>query len=358
MIYTRKQSKHSQTIFVGVSGGVDSSVATKRLIDQGHKVVGAFMKTWYPDWLECDWKAERTDAMRVCARLEIPFVEYDLESAYYNQVGTDMINEYRAGRTPNPDVMCNRHVKFDAFWKAAKNDGADYIATGHYARKGKYDQIMTGIDDSKDQTYFLWGIDSIVVPDILFPIGDTQKSLIRKEALKYDLLTANKPDSQGICFLGQVDLVEFLSHYLTLEPGTVYDTFGKQVGIHQSAYVYTIGQRHGFTLNNTSDNNEPMYVIEKMVDTNSLIVGTKSELESITSKSQIELIKTNWFMNINKDTTYQVRWRYRGKLVSAKIDISDTGTTLDFKEVQNGIAPGQSVVVYENDYLIGGGIIK
>jgi tRNA-specific 2-thiouridylase len=316
------------------------------------------MKTWYPDWLECDWKTERRDAMRVCARLEIPFVEYDLGEAYFNEVGMNMINEYRAGRTPNPDVMCNKHVKFDAFWNHARSDGADLIATGHYARKGNSDQILMGIDSNKDQTYFLWGINPRVVPNILFPIGNTQKEKIRKEALKSNLITANKPDSQGICFLGQVDLVEFLSHYLTLEPGNVLDTSGNLIGTHQSAYVYTIGQRHGFTLNNIDTDSEPRFVIQKDVTTNTIVVGTKSELQANTSKDSVDLINTNWFVEPQENQEYQVRWRYRGQLIPARIIKNSSSYTVEFSEVQTGVAAGQSVVVYDDHVLVGGGIVK
>lgn len=356
MIFARKQTKIDKTVFVGVSGGVDSSVSVKRLIDQGYKVVGAFMKTWYPDWLDCDWKAERRDAMRVCARLEIPFVEYDLGERYFDDVGMYLVNEYKSGRTPNPDVMCNRHVKFDAFWQSAKADGADQIATGHYARKGQPEEILMGIDQNKDQTYFLWGIDPSVVPQVLFPVGNSEKNIIRQEADRADLITANKPDSQGICFLGQVDLAEFLSHYLDLEPGLVKDTSGQTIGRHDSAYIYTVGQRHGFALDNKETDSDPRFVIEKNVETNEIIVGTKNELESYTERKSVKLIQTNQFDEFSEGKSVSVRYRYRQDLIKAKIkDIKDL--TIEFDDMQHSVAPGQSLVIYEGQKMLGGGII-
>jgi len=377
MIFARTKA-NKQTVYVGVSGGVDSSVAAKRLIEQNYKVVGAFMKTWYPDWLPCDWKSERRDAMRVCAKLVIPFVEYDLGEAYFNEVGMYLVNEYRAGRTPNPDVMCNRHVKFDAFWQAARADGADLIATGHYARKleisnpksqitnennlnqDQIHMIAKAVDQDKDQTYFLWGISPDVVPNILFPIGNTTKDKIRNEAKSINLTTASKPDSQGICFLGHVDLKEFLGHYLDLEPGRVIDSDGKVVGTHDSAFIYTIGQRHGFKLDTQSTDSQAMYVINKDVEKNEITIGTNTELENQTRASAVKLLQTNWFAEPEINDNFQVRFRYRQPTFSANlqsIDTQDNSAIIKFSTPQFGIAAGQSLVIYQDDKMIGGGII-
>lgn len=373
MIFSRIKPKIDKTVFVGVSGGVDSSVATKRLIDEGYRVVGAFMKTWYPDWLDCDWKVERRDAMRVCAHLNIPYVEYDLGDEYFNQVGRYLVNEYAAGRTPNPDVMCNKYVKFDAFWQAAQVDGADYIATGHYANKleipnpksqppnntdGIDHYISTAVDENKDQTYFLWGINPAVVPNILFPIGNNSKDEIRHEADQVGLITATKPDSQGICFLGQVDLAEFLSHYLDLTPGEVVDVEGQVVGRHDSAYIYTIGQRHGFQLDNQTAVSEPLFVIHKDVINNQLIVGNRSELQHHTAKQIVNLEQTNLFAELVVGQAVLVRFRYRQPLITAHIkSIASDRLAIEFNETQHGIAPGQSLVIYQDSKLLGGGII-
>jgi tRNA-specific 2-thiouridylase len=361
MIFARTKPRINKTVFVGVSGGVDSSVSAKRLIDQGYKVVGAFMKTWYPDWLQCDWKAERRDAMRVCAKLELPFVEYDLADSYFREVGMYLVDEYRAGRTPNPDVMCNRHVKFDAFWRAAQADGADLIATGHYARKGGPDKILMGIDQNKDQTYFLWGINPTIVPQILFPIGDATKDKIRNEANQSGLITATKPDSQGICFLGQVDLKEFLGHYLDLQPGPVKNLAGKTIGSHDSAYVYTVGQRHGFKIDNRQTDSEVLYVIKKDVNKNILIAGTKNELNEATRKSEVKLVQTNWFQDVDPGINLTGRFRYRQPLIDLTLKtIHTTANTaiIKFADPQSGVASGQSLVIYDGEVMVGGGIIS
>ena len=377
-MFLSNHSNKKKTVYVGVSGGVDSSVATKRLINQGYKVVGAFIKTWYPDWLPCDWKSERRDAMRVCAKLDIPFVEYDLGETYFIEVGMNMVKEYQAGHTPNPDVMCNKHVKFDVFWQAARKDGADYIATGHYAQKTTLHNYQTkntkhelanldrnnslhliskAVDHNKDQTYFLWGINPNVLPHVLLPVGNSTKDEIRKDAARSNLITANKPDSQGICFLGQVDLKEFLSHYLDLVPGKVLDTGGKVVGSHDSAYVYTIGQRHGFELDRNYT--EPMFVISKDVASNQLVVGNLNELEKNTKTDEITIRQINIFKPLEVGQMLQARYRYRQDLIEVEVvELSDYYLKVKFIAPQMGIAPGQSLVLYQDDFMVSGGIIQ
>ncbi|HMA78461.1 MAG TPA: tRNA 2-thiouridine(34) synthase MnmA, partial [Candidatus Paceibacterota bacterium] len=206
----------NKTVFVGLSGGVDSSVAAARLKKQGYRVVGVFIKVWHPDWLVCNWEQERLDAMRVAAHLEIPFLTCDAEQAYKDDVATYFIEEYRTGRTPNPDVMCNQQVKFGRFLEFARAQGADYIATGHYVQRVDTEagiELHRGVDTGKDQSYFLWSLTANQLEQSLFPVGSSTKAEIRTEAETLQLPVAAKKDSQGICFLGQVDIPEFLSHY-------------------------------------------------------------------------------------------------------------------------------------------------
>lgn len=253
-------------VFVGVSGGVDSSVTAALLQDQGYDVVGVFIRTWQPDWIECTWLHERRDAMRVCAHLNIPFLELDLEQEYKQGVADYMIAEYRAGRTPNPDVMCNREVKFGGFLQWALKQGADYIATGHYARvihRENESVLLQGKDLTKDQSYFLWTLTEEQLRHVLFPIGEFQKTQVRELAKKYHLPTAVKKDSQGICFIGEIDMKEFLKHYIDIHPGDVVNEQGEIIGYHQGALFHTLGERHGFTITKKGTQDAPYYVIAK-----------------------------------------------------------------------------------------------
>jgi tRNA-specific 2-thiouridylase len=218
-----KGIKIKKRVFVGMSGGVDSSVSSALLKKAGFDVTGVFIKTWSPDFMECTWKDERLDAMRVCAKLDIPFITLDLEKEYKEKVADYMIEEYKKGRTPNPDVMCNKEIKFGAFFNWAMSRGADYVATGHYARtlKKKSGEVMlsAGNDDNKDQSYFLWNIKKEHLDKTLFPVGHLEKSEVRKLAKKFNLPTATKKDSQGVCFLGKVDMKDFLEHYIRPKRG-------------------------------------------------------------------------------------------------------------------------------------------
>ncbi len=269
--------KNKQTVFVGLSGGVDSSVAAARLLKQGYDVVGVFIKVWHPDFMVCNWEQERLDAMRVAAHLGIPFLTCDAEAEYRDEVAKYFIEEYRAGRTPNPDVMCNQHVKFGAFLRFAKERGADHIATGHYAQKivvgDGSAEMHRGLDENKDQTYFLSTLSKEQLAYTLFPVGDSPKEVIRKEAEESNIPTANKKDSQGVCFLGHIDIPEFLAHYIDLVPGDVLNENGEVVGKHKGSLVYTLGQRHGFTLNTEDPDRRPMFVTGKDVNNNTITVG-------------------------------------------------------------------------------------
>ena len=266
--------KKKQKIFVGVSGGVDSSVVAHLLKKEGHEVHGVFVKTWSPEWMPCTWLAEKRDAMRVCAALDIPFHFLDAEQVYKDGVADYMIAEYKMGRTPNPDVLCNRVIKFGALWDYAKAHGADVVATGHYARV-ENNRLVKGIDTAKDQSYFLWMLTKEELGHVRFPIGHLDKGEVRRIAERADLFTAVKKDSQGICFLGDVDMREFLSHYIEMKQGDVVDERGEVIGTHDGVWFYTLGERHGFTISTTTTHTTPYYVIAKNIQENQLVVSTK-----------------------------------------------------------------------------------
>ncbi len=357
-------------VFVGVSGGVDSSVSLALVRDAGYDVTGVFIRTWHPDWLPCDWKDDRRDAMRVCAHLGVPFLELDLEDVYKKDVADYMISEYRAGRTPNPDVMCNRYVKFGAFWDWAKSRGADYIATGHYARIGNVGelkvkseklkvlpttnyQLQTGIDSSKDQSYFLWTLRADELSHILFPIGHLPKIEVRKLAEKYGLPTARKKDSQGICFLGQVDLREFLSRYIETKQGDVLDEAGHVIGYHDGAIFFTHGERHGFTITKKGTDDARLYVVAKDVEKNTITVSAISPDISSYAKTIYSIILMNFRIDVEVGKIYQAQIRYHGEYWD--VQIKDNIVTFT-KPVL--VSPGQSIVVYDGDICIGGGIVE
>lgn len=342
-----------QKIFVGVSGGVDSSVVAHLLQKQGHDVHGVFVKTWSPEWLPCTWVDEKRDAMRVCAALSIPFHFLDAEQAYKDGVAEYMINEYRAGRTPNPDVLCNRVIKFGALWDYAKSHGADVVATGHYAQTDGT-QMMKGIDVSKDQSYFLWMLSREELSHIQFPIGHLDKGEVRRIAEKAGLFTAVKKDSQGICFLGDVDMREFLSHYIESKQGDVVDENGEVIGTHTGVWFYTLGERHGFTITNTETNTSPYYVIAKNIEANQLVVSKNPmPINQTNGVVIIHLRDTNWIEPIDHNKSYSAQIRYHGELIEARIK-NDREVELAYDGL---IALGQSLVVYDGDALVGGGII-
>lgn len=345
-------------VFVGLSGGVDSSVAAARLLRQGYRVVGVFIKVWQPDFLKCDSEQERLDAMRVAAHLKIPFLTLDAAEEYKKEVGDYFINEYLIGRTPNPDVMCNRHVKFGIFWKFAQSHGADYIATGHYARvykEGSECHLLRGVDQNKDQSYFLWTLTQADLEQVLFPVGDSPKEEIRKEAVAYGLPTAIKKDSQGICFLGHVDIKEFLSHFTTLEAGDVLDEDGQVVGRHAGALIYTLGQRHGFTVLGEAGR-EPHYVIGKDVPTNTVVVSLKPPV--LVRESDIKLSAVNSILS-QLPQTLEAQIRYRQTPFKAELEkVAGTEATLSSMEEIERPAVGQSVVFYNDDECLGGGVVE
>lgn len=364
----KKVAKQNITVFVGVSGGVDSSVSAALLKEQGYTVVGVFIRTWQPDFIECTWRDERRDAMRVCAHLDIPFLECDAEDAYKSGVADYMIEEYKKGNTPNPDVMCNREVKFGVFWNFAKAHGADYIATGHYARTLN-NTLLKGPDASKDQSYFLWTLTKDDLAHTLFPVGHLDKSKVRVLAKKYNLPTATKKDSQGVCFLGPLDMKDFLKHYIDSKEGNVLNEQGEIIGHHDGAVFFTLGERHGFTITKHSSEDAPLYVIAKDIDKNTITVGVKpghiiSEWSGEKARGPeerihpgvIQIKHTNWNIQPKVDTVYTAQIRYHGEQLPCTISASKDSTNIIFN-VPVLVSPGQSIVVYDGDTCLGGGVV-
>lgn len=352
-------------VFVGLSGGVDSSVAALRLIKQGFDVYGVFIKVWQPDWLKCDWEQERLDAMRVAAKLDIPFLTCNAEKEYKDEVADYFISEYKAGRTPNPDVMCNKYVKFGAFLKFAEAHGADFVATGHYAQRliskdsepPKY-ELHRGVDSNKDQTYFLWTLNQKQLSKILLPVGDSTKSVIRQEAEKAELITAEKKDSQGVCFLGHIDIPEFLSHYCELTPGPVLNEAGEVIGEHEGALVYTDGQRHGFTINSTESDRTPHFVISRDLEKNVVVVSKNKP--TIMPGKEINLHSLNLLVNPEQVLDeIEIQTRYRQTPITAKVShIQNDSMTLLPQVSTESVSAGQSCVLYKGNNCLGGGIIS
>ncbi len=335
-----------KTVFVGLSGGVDSAVSAYLLKKQGYIVVGTFIKAWEPDFLPCTGAEDRLSAMRVAAHLQIPFVEYDLEEEYKHDVVDYFISEYKAGRTPNPDVVCNRTIKFGAFWECAKADGADAIATGHYAQRIAHSvergapryALRVSRDANKDQTYFLWTLTQEDLSHSFFPVGGMEKSKVRKIAQGAKLPNALRRDSQGLCFLGHVDMAEFLKRYIPAERGIVRDESGTAIGEHEGAWLYTIGQRHGFI----ASAQERHYIVKKDIKKNELIVSTKPLGEK--PENEYRLSNLNWISGSASEGNVLARYRYRQPLLEATVH----GDTVAFNDPQL-IAAGQSVVFYSGE---------
>lgn len=351
------KSNKNKTVFVGVSGGVDSSVSAAILKEQGYNVVGVFIRTWTPDFIDCTWRDERRDAMRVCAHLDIPFLECDGEEAYKKGVADYMIEEYKKGNTPNPDVMCNREVKFGVFWDFAKANGADYIATGHYART-KDGNLLKGPDETKDQSYFLWTLKNSDLSHTLFPIGHLPKTKVRVLAKKYKLPTAVKKDSQGVCFLGPLDMKDFLKHYIEIKSGDVLDEKGNIIGSHDGAIFFTLGERHGFTINKNIDNSKPLYVVSKNIDKNTITVSDKKHLLEDSHLSKILCSKTSWVNEApSKGKLYDAQIRYHGELFKCKLDIFEESKAFIIFDQNVLVDKGQSIVIYDGDVCQGGAVV-
>lgn len=352
-----------KTVFVGISGGVDSAVAALILKQQGYKVVGVFIRTWTPDFINCTWKDERRDAMRVCANLNIPFLECDAEKEYEQGVANYMIEEYKKGRTPNPDVMCNREVKFGVFWNFAKSKGADFIATGHYVKNAKENNsfyLKKNPDAGKDQVYFLWTLKQEDLSHVIFPLGDLKKEQVRKIALKNNLPNAKKKDSQGVCFLGPLDMKKFLEHYIQTKDGNVLNEKGQIIGTHKGSVFFTIGERHGFNVSKEFQNSKPLYVVNKNIENNTIVVSDKSPVFA-EGDNKITIIKcrdTNWINERpNEKTIYQAQIRYHGELLNCKIKNEDNNFVSVSFENNLQVDGGQSIVFYDHDICLGGGVI-
>lgn len=343
-------------VFVGMSGGVDSSLSAALLKEQGYDVTGVFIKVWQPDFIECTWKEDRLDAMRVASQLNIPFVTLDLEKEYKQGVIDYMIDEYRAGRTPNPDVMCNREVKFGAFWKWAQKNGADHIATGHYSVTDN-EHLIVSKDANKDQTYFLWILTSDDLEHVLFPIGHMTKDEVRQEAEKRGLYTSEKKDSQGLCFVGSIDFKTLLKEYIKEEKGDVVNERGEKIGAHDGVMFYTIGERHGFTITTKGTDDSAYYVVEKDMKTNRLTVSHDKSTRA--SGLGISLERVSFVNDVPEEgKIYQARGRYRAPLAHVKIHTRGTEWVVEVTDGELVHTSGQSLVVYDGERCLGGGIMK
>lgn len=395
-----------QKVVVGLSGGVDSSVTAYLLKEQGYDVIGLFMKNWHDDSVtiskECPWLEDSNDALIVAEKLGIPFQTVDLSAQYKERIVDYMFREYEKGRTPNPDVLCNREIKFDVFMKIAMQLGADYVATGHYCRKGviKNDdgtetyQLLAGADANKDQSYFLCQLSQEQLAKTLFPIGGLQKPEVRKIAAENDLITADKKDSQGLCFIGKVRLPEFLQQKLRPKKGVIvevpavleqyastvpqfnskleelayyaekphYDlTDGKVVGEHQGAHYFTKGQRKGLDVGGTK---EPLFVIETDVDQNVIYTGQGKGHPGLyrrtlfVNNDELHWVRTDLALEVDQTMEVMARIRYRQPLQKATLYRVDSGLYVDFVEKQSAITEGQFVAWYIGEELVGSGVIS
>lgn len=342
----------NKKVYVGMSGGVDSSVTAALLKEEGYNVIGVYMKNWSQDLpgMVCPWKEDYQDAKRVAVRLGIDFKMYDFQSEYRQKVVDYMTREYQAGRTPNPDIMCNQEVKFKLFLETALEDGADLIATGHYARAVS-GELHTAANTDKDQTYFLYRITDKALSKSVMPIGEFKtKDEVRELARKFGLATAEKKDSQGICFVGQVGIKDFLLYELGPQPtGAIIDQNGKEIGQHDGAIFYTIGQRHGLHLGGGL----PYYVVGKDMNKNEVYVTTQLDDQRLW-QSEVQLKDLHWISGQapNKNML-QARLRYRSPLIDCRLN----GNKLILNDPVRAIAAGQSAVLYDADEVLGGGII-
>ena len=392
-------------VVVGLSGGVDSSVAAHLLKEQGYEVIGLFMKNWHDDSVtisnQCPWLEDSNDALLVAEKLGIPFQTVDLSKQYKEKIVDYMFKEYKQGRTPNPDVLCNREIKFDIFMKIALNLGADYVATGHYCRKGEIEvdaktvyQLLTGKDANKDQSYFLCQLSQEQLSKSLFPIGELNKSEVREIAAQLDLVTAEKKDSQGLCFIGKVRLPEFLQQQLQPKEGFIYEIDSnnalynqekpkfnsleeqlifestsisyspenaKVVGKHQGAHYFTIGQRKGLNVGGTK---EALFIIATDVKSNSIYTGQGTNHPGLFKKTlRVELSDIHWIrkdLRLKNDGSMHVmaRIRYRQELQKATLYHFKSGLYVSFDKPQSAITEGQFVAWYIGDELVGSGVIS
>ena len=392
-------------VIVGLSGGVDSSVAAYLLKEQGYEVIGLFMKNWHDDSVtisdECPWLEDSNDAMLVAQKLGIPFQTVDLSEEYKSRIVDYMFKEYKHGRTPNPDVLCNREIKFDVFMDIALELGADYVATGHYCRKGTIEkngqnihQLLAGVDSNKDQSYFLCQLSQAQLAKALFPIGELTKPEVREIAKAQDLITAEKKDSQGLCFIGKVRLPEFLQQQLKPKRGDIIEiedtlsiyhqtppNFGSKdlelqyyaekpsysfsdgnvVGQHQGAHYFTKGQRKGLGVGGTI---EPLFVIDTDVDKNIIYTGQGKNHPGLyrhvlfVSNAELHWVREDLILNKGESLAVLARIRYRQQLEKATLHKVESGLYVEFEKPQSAITEGQFVAWYHEDELLGSGVIS
>ena len=348
-----------QLVFVGMSGGVDSSVTAALLQQQNYQVVGIFMKNWSQNTQGCcNTDADLADARQVANLLNIPFYVWNFERQYYNEVIKYFFAEYKAGRTPNPDIMCNKEIKFKLFLERALALGADYIATGHYARNvftnNKY-HLLRGLDPNKDQSYFLCTLGQKELAKTLFPIGEYQKSAIRKLAEKFKLPTAHKKDSQGICFIGNINVRKFLEENIKSQPGNIIDSQDNILGQHNGAYYFTIGQREGLDIKTGKG---PYYVIDKNITNNTVTVSTNPN-DPLLCRQSFIINNLNWVNQPLNTKQAQVAIRYHHPAYPATLEnIATDQIKITFTQPQRAITPGQLAVIYQDAELIGCGTIN
>jgi len=336
-------------VFVAMSGGVDSSVAAALLKEWGYDVYGVFMQGWQNPNFECTWKEDRRDAARVAGMLDIPFRALDFSREYYENVVSYLVSEYQNGRTPNPDVMCNKEIKFGLFYEWAREQGADFVATGHYIRR-EGDKLLVANDADKDQTYFLWTLTPEIVQHSLFPVGEYTKPDVRALAKKFGLPTASKKDSQGICFVGKGSIADFLKQNIKTTPGDVVTTSGKKIGRHDGVELFTLGQRRGIGVAGGSG---VYYVAKKDFETGTLVVAEENDTNDLLKK-EIYFSASNWLVPVSFPFECEARIRYREALGTCYVN---DGVVV-FGEPKKAVAPGQSIVFYKNGELLGGGVIQ
>lgn len=354
----------AKRVVLGMSGGVDSSVACALLKEQGYDVIGLFMQNWeeIDDNGVCTAVSDYEDVKRVCNKLNVPYYTVNFAKEYWDRVFKYFLEEYEKGRTPNPDVLCNREIKFGPFLEHAKGLGADYIATGHYAKVEHKDgktYLKKAIDQNKDQTYFLNQLSQKQLEMVMFPLGDMVKSEVRAIADKYGLSTADKKDSTGICFIGERNFRAFLKNYIPCKRGDIVDKDGNKVGEHEGVMYYTLGQRRGLNIGGTKDGNgDRWFVIDKDIKANKLIVS-QGEGEELFSKGLITY-KVNWIPEEPKEKVFDcyAKFRYRQPDQKVRVTIESDKVKVDFYEKQRAVTPGQFVVFYTETDCLGGGVIE
>src|SRR3989344_2179125 len=350
-IFKQKPNISAPKAFVGLSGGVDSAVSAALLQKEGYAVTGVFIRIVVPGY-PCTAGQDRIDAMRVAAHLRVPFLEVDFSESYEKEVFRPSIEGFAEGETSNPDVLCNRQIKFGRFFEFCTSRGADFIATGHYAQKWPSDvHLYAGVDSEKDQSYFLWSVPEGVLRYTLFPVGGKKKAEVRTLAKKFGLPNAERPDSQGLCFLGPISMDEMLKRELKLTLGKVLSEEGEVIGAHDGAARYTLGQRHGFTLTTSSPDTPPHFVIGKDVKKNTITVST-SRTPYAVSKTKITLRDANWIGEAPHGPC-TARFRYRQKLIPAEMQ----GSSVTLFEPRF-VPLGQSLVLYRGARCLGGGIVE